>query len=255
MKNKRSQFLTKLALSGLGIGLLLYASSRTLEFVQSTMPADKQILGYLFLLATGIGALIWLSVFLNLAEGYKQRALAFAMGLLDLAGEGVLVYADTMRTSSENGLLEFSTSELRLFILASVGMIAINALAWYMFKLWDPVAERESVARDLVDEVTEATLKALNTPESKKAMIEELAPTLQDAIMSEVSMTIQSMASQYSSARVLDAKALPIDTPAKEPSWLDNLRERFASAPAPATYQATAPLVKEPNPTPGESTK
>lgn len=213
MQNKRSQFLSKLALSVLGIGLLTYAASRTLEFVQATMPADKQFLGYLFLLATGIGALIWLAVFLNVAEGAKQRALSFVMGLIDLAGEGVLVYADTMRTSSENGLLQFSQSELRLFILASVGMIALNALAWYMFKLWDPKAERESAARDLVDEVTEAALKQLNTPDAKKAMIAELAPGLQSAILSEVTMTIQNMANQHISSRVIDARSYSATAP------------------------------------------
>lgn len=223
MQNKRSQFLTKLALSALGIGLLVYAASRTLEFVQSTMPADKQYLGYLFLLATGIGALIWLATFLNIAEGFKQRALSFAMGLIDLGGEGVLVYADTMRTSSENGLLQFSQDELRLFVLASVGMIALNAFAWYMFKLWDPKAERESAARDLVDDVTEAALKQLNTPDSKKAMIAELAPALQQAILSEVTMTIQGMANQHLSSNVIDARAYSVTAPAPQLPKLENV--------------------------------
>lgn len=217
MQNKRNQFLTKLALSGLGLGLMAYAASRTLEFVQSTMPADKQFMGYLFLLATGIGALIWLAVFLNHAEGAKQRALSFAMGLIDLAGEGVLVYADTMRTSSANGLLTMSQSDMQTFILASVGAIVLNALAWYMFKLWDPTAERSSQARDLVDEVTEAAIKKLNSPEAKAQMIAELSPTLQGAIMAEVTAAIQQMASQHLSSNVIDARAYSLTTPATAP--------------------------------------
>lgn len=224
MQNKRNQFLTKLALSGLGLGLMAYAASRTLEFVQSTMPADKQYMGYLFLLATGIGSLIWLAVFLNHAEGFKQRGLSFAMGLIDLGAEGVLVYADTVRASSENGLLTLSQGEMETFILASVGAIVLNALAWYMFKLWDPTAERSSQARDLVDEVTEAAIKKLNSPESKAHMIAELAPTLQGAIMAEVTAAIQQMASQHMSSNVIEARAYSLTTPATAP--------RIAMAPA-----------------------
>ena len=67
--------------------LLVYAASRTLDFVQSTLAADKQILGYLYLLATGIGAVIWLYVYLTYAEGSKQRGIAFIMGIADLIGE------------------------------------------------------------------------------------------------------------------------------------------------------------------------
>lgn len=214
--NKRNKFLTKLALGGLGIGLLVFAASRTLEFVQATMPADKQYMGYLFLLATGIGALIWLAVFLNDADGFKQRALAFAMGLIDLGGEFVLVYADTMRTSSNNGLVKLAEGALQTFILASVAAIGLNALAWYLYKLWDPKAERESQARDLVDDVTEAAMKQLNTPEAKAQMIADYAPVLQAAVMSEVAMTVSQIAGQH--RRILDSKLLPVDDSLHVPS-------------------------------------
>lgn len=225
--NKRNKFLTKLALGGLGIGLLLFAASRTLEFVQATMPADKQYMGYLFLLATGIGALIWLAVFLNEADGFKQRALAFAMGLIDLGGEFVLVYADTIRTSSQNGLMHMAEGELQTFILASVGAIALNALAWYLFKLWDPKAERDSQARDLVDDVTEAAMKQMNTPEAKAQMIAEYAPVLQAAVMNEVAMTISQIAGQH--RRIVDSRLLPVDNSLHVPSNGYPLQEKAPS--------------------------
>jgi hypothetical protein len=84
-------------------------------------------------------------------------------------------------------------------------MIALNAFAWYMFKLWDPKAEQASAARDLVDDVQAAAMKHLSTPESKSAMIAELAPSLQAAILNEVRSQVWEMAAR--NAPVVDVYA------------------------------------------------
>src|SRR3990172_4134681 len=181
--NRRSKFLAQLAFYGLGAGLLLYAASRTLAFVQNTMSADRQILGYLYLLATGIGALVWLFVLLTYAEGAKQRGIAFAMGILDLCAELVLVYADTVRVSAENQLLQMTGSEMQTFVIASVAAVGLNIAAVYFFKLFDPTAEMASKARDLVDEVSDAAMKQLNTPAERQRMIGELSPTLRASVL------------------------------------------------------------------------
>lgn len=191
MKLPRStQFLVKLALSILGYGLLGYAASRTLDFVQATMPADKQWQGYLFLLATGLGALIWLHVYLGDAEGAKQRGLAFGLAVADLLMEFTLVYADTMRVSSENGLLTMTGDDLRLFILASVGAVGLNAVGWFFYKLFDPDKEQERKAADFADDIEEEAMKFLSTPEARKQMIEQHAPNIQAAIMARVTENV-----------------------------------------------------------------
>jgi hypothetical protein len=186
------------------IGLLLaYAASRTLHFVQNVM--DNATQGYLFLFATGIGALIWLYVYLTYAEGAKQRAIAFIMGLADLGGELALVYADTIYVGDKAGLVKMSTDEMHTFILVSVLMVGINILAGYLFKLWDLKAEQDQHAQDLVDHVTDETMKHLNTPEAKAQMVQELLPIYKSAIAARVQAEIFSRSSQHQG---LDAKSM-----------------------------------------------
>jgi hypothetical protein len=223
--SKRSKFIANLGLYGLAAGLLAYAASRTLDFVQNTMPADRAVWGYLFLLSTGGGALIWLMVYLSKAEGAKQRGLAFVMGIIDLAGELVMVYADTVRVSSEKGLLSMTQTELSTFITASVAIVGANIAAVYAFHLFDPKAERDSQARDLVDDVTEATMKALNTPEAKQEMIGQLSPVLRDAVISDVTQQVNAAAGMFgkrlSLADSLFDRALQRKTGKEKPGFFD----------------------------------
>lgn len=200
------RFLVKLALGALGYGLLAYAASRTLEFVQATMPPDKQWMGYLFLLATGIGALIWQFVYLQDAKGSKQRGLSFGLAVVDLLMEFVLVYADTMRESSANGLLTMSAEDLRLFILASVGAVGLNAIGWFFYKLWDPEKEQERQAADFADEIENEALKHLSTPEIRQQMIREHSPFIQSAIMGRVA---ENVSTRFTKAIPLQQSSIP----------------------------------------------
>jgi len=191
--NRRTKFIAQVLFYGLGAGLLLYAASRTLAFVQNTMPADRQYLGYLYLLATGIGAVIWLYVFLTYAEGAKQRGIAFGMGILDLLAELVLVYADTVRVSAEKQMIAMTQDEMSIFIIASVIAVGLNIAAVYFFKLFDPTAEAASKARDLVDEVNDAAMKQLNTPAERQKMINDLSPILRASVLAEVTEQVYQM--------------------------------------------------------------
>ena len=191
MKVSRStMFLVKLALGILGYGLLAYAASRTLEFVQATMPSDKQWMGYLYLLATGIGALIWLHVYLNDAKGAKQRGLSMGIAIIDLLAEFALVYADTMREASKQGMLTMTSEDLEIFILASVLAVALNAFAWFFYTLCNPEKEQERKAADLADEIEDEAMKILSTPAARKKMIQDHAPTIETAIMARVTESI-----------------------------------------------------------------
>lgn len=175
-------------------GLLFYAASRTLHFVQNVMANSTW--GYLFLLATGGGALIWLFVYLSFADGAKQRALAFVMGLVDLIGEMALVYADTIFVGDQAGLVKMSEDEMETFVIVSVAIVGVNIFAGYLFKLFDTTAEQEQQARDLVDHVTAETMKQLNTPNAKAQMVSELAPILAESIKAKVSHEIMMRTAQ-----------------------------------------------------------
>ena len=206
--SRKNQFLVNLFFEVLGLGLLFYAASRTLDFVQMTMPADKQFMGYLYLLSTGIGSLIWMAVYLKKARGAAQRGIAFGMGILDLLGEFVMVYADTQYVSSQSGKVVMSQEELGLFILASVGIMGINAIAYYSFKMADPDATADQKVQDLVDDAQEATYKQLNSPEARAEMIAKHMPALQAAIMAKVQDSVTDMVGRRTT-EVVSRKMVP----------------------------------------------
>lgn len=208
MSNK-NKFLASVGFYVLVGGLLFYAASRTLHFVQNVMA--ESIWGYLFLLSTGGGALIWLFVYLSLAQGAKQRAVSFAMGLLDLLGELALVYADTIFVGNQAGVVTMTQDEMKTFVIVSVAIVGLNIFAGYMFKLWDLKAEQDQQAQDLVDHVTSETIKQLNTPEAKQQMASELAPVLGASIKARVTAEVFERASAN---QAIDARAAgwPIGT-------------------------------------------
>jgi hypothetical protein len=148
------KFLALVAFFVIGGGLLVYAASRSLDFVQTTLPAKDQVLGYFALLATSGGMIGWLLVFLYRADGIIQRGTALLMVLIDFAGEAALFTMDTLYRSGENGLVaEMTQGEIRTVILAMSALIALNIFATIVFELgkMDVLKEiAEGAARDIV---------------------------------------------------------------------------------------------------------
>ena len=171
------KFVATVAFLVIGGGLLLYAASRSLDFVQTTLPANDQALGYFALLATSGGMIGWLLVFLYRADGIIQRGTALLIVLLDFLGEAALFTMDTLYRSGENGLVsQMTQSEIRMVILGMSALIAINIFATIVFELGriDVLKEiAEGAARDLV------MFKAL-------ARIEKDSETVADEMMEDI---------------------------------------------------------------------
>ncbi|MBK9604784.1 MAG: hypothetical protein IPO36_23580 [Anaerolineales bacterium] len=171
------KFVATVAFLVIGGGLLVYAASRSLDFVQTTLPANDQVLGYFALLATSGGMIGWLLVFLYRADGIIQRGTALLMVLLDFLGEAALFTMDTLYRSGENGLVsQMTQDEIRMVILAMSALIAINIFATIVFELGriDVLKEiAEGAARDFV------MFKAL-------ARIEKDSETVADEMMEDI---------------------------------------------------------------------
>ncbi len=148
------KFVAIVAFFVIGGGLLVYAASRSLDFVQSTLPTDNQVLGYFALLATSGGMIGWLLVFLYRADGIIQRGTALLITLIDFLGEAALFTMDTLYRSGENGLVsQMAQSEIRMVILGMSALIALNIFATLMFELGKMEVLKEiaeGAARDLV---------------------------------------------------------------------------------------------------------
>ncbi len=171
------KFVATVAFLVIGGGLLVYAASRSLDFVQTTLPANDQALGYFALLATSGGMIGWLLVFLYRADGIIQRGTALLMVLLDFLGEAALFTMDTLYRSGENGLVsQMTQDEVRIVILGMSALIAINIFSTIVFELGriDVLKEiAEGAARDLV------MFKAL-------ARIEKDSETVADEMMEDI---------------------------------------------------------------------
>jgi hypothetical protein len=148
------KFVALVAFLVIGGGLLMYAASRSLDFVQTTLPANNQAIGYFALLATSGGMIGWLLVFLYRADGIIQRGTALLMVLIDFIGEAALFTMDTLYRSGENGLVsQMTQSEIRMVILGMSALIALNIFATIVFELarMEVLKEiAEGAARDLV---------------------------------------------------------------------------------------------------------
>ncbi len=262
MSNK-NKVLAKLGLTVLIGGLFIFATTRTLHFVQTNMTAaDDQMSGYLFLLTTGAGAFIWLYVMLNLAEGAKQRAVAMLMAVIDLGGEIALAVADMFATAGQNGAIKkMAASEMEVFIYVAGGLVLLNIAAGFLFHFWDPETEAAEKARDIADNVSDAAFKMLNNPAMQQQMIAQLAPTLMRSVIGNVAQTISAQAGMHAGdgfggMQITMGDGETYDIPAaqkKQEGLLDGLASKFGferkrtpdAKPEVKEKPAPFPIVKE----------
>ncbi len=133
-----TKWIGKLLFVVMAIALITYAASRTLDFVNSTLGQDDQVIGYLALFATTGGALAWLAVFLWNSEGIAQKGIALVMIIIDVLGEITLFTIDTLLQSGANGLTAtLAPEEIRLTVLGMSALIGLNIIATFAFHIMD----------------------------------------------------------------------------------------------------------------------
>jgi len=133
-----TKWIGKLLFLIMAIALIAYAASRTLDFVNSTLGANDQIIGYLALFATTGGALAWLAVYLWNSKGIAQKGIALIMVCVDVLGEITLFTIDTLMQSGTNGVITTLTpEEIRLTILGMSFLIGANIIAIFAFHIMD----------------------------------------------------------------------------------------------------------------------
>lgn len=130
------RFFAQLAFYTISIGLLVYAASRSLHFIQASLDEDNQILGMFALLATSGGMIGWLTIFLFKADGIVQKGIALLMVLVDFLGEAALFTMDTLQQAGANGVVkELTQSEARTVLIGMSILIAFNILAGIAYHL------------------------------------------------------------------------------------------------------------------------
>ncbi len=161
----------------LGGALLVYSATRSLDFIELTLPEDRKILAYFGLAALDGGLIAWLLSYLYGSRGGWQRAISILMVCVDAVGAIAMFTLDTLYNTGKAGLtVAMSASEIKNAVLALSGIIALNIIATIAHHLTDPDKMREQAEEEAFSKVEEATLKQISKNADQLAA--QLAPTM-----------------------------------------------------------------------------
>jgi hypothetical protein len=161
----------------LGVLLLVYSATRSLDFISMTLPADKKIIAWFGLAALDGGLICWILSYLYGSKGGWQRAISILMIVVDLLGAVAMFTADTLYNMGANGITAALTAEeMQNYALALSGVIALNIAATVAHHLTDPDKLRAAAEEEAFAQVEDATLKQIT--KNAESLAAELAPTL-----------------------------------------------------------------------------
>ncbi len=215
----------------LGAVLLVYSAMRSLDFISLTLPPDRQILAYFGLAALDGGLIAWLLSYLYGSRGW-QRAIAFVMVIVDLAGAVAMFTLDTLYNTGKAGMTTALTpQELENAVLALSGIIALNIAAVVAHHMTDPDQLRAQAEEEAFSKVEDATLKQI--AKNADQLAAQLAPTLAADWMRQTQARYMAYVGTGKIPTLLDAKAqavtppaitAPIIAPQAQPKceWMDN---------------------------------
>lgn len=201
----------------LGLLLLVYSATRSLDFIMMTLPADRQILAYFGLAALDGGLICWLLAYMYGSSGGWQRAISMLMILIDLLGAVAMFTLDTLYNTGKTGLTAAMTpDQLQTAVLALSGVIAMNIASTVAHHLTDPEKLREQAEEEAFSQVEDATLKQISA--NAQQLAADLAPTLAaDWMINTRARYTAYLGSGRipSQAQIIDAKSQDVATPSQ----------------------------------------
>lgn len=166
-----------LLITVLGGALLVYSATRSLDFIELTLPEERKILAYFGLAALDGGLIAWLLSYLYGSRGGWQRAISILMVCIDALGAVAMFTLDTLYNTGKAGLTKAMTpEELTNAVLALSAIIALNIVATIAHHITDPDKLREQAEEEAFSKVEEATLKQIS--KNADSLAAQLAPTM-----------------------------------------------------------------------------
>jgi len=161
----------------LGGALLVYSATRSLDFIELTLPADRKILAYFGLAALDGGLVAWLLSYLNGSRGAWQRAISILMVIVDTLGAIAMFTMDTLYQTGKNGMTAAMTPEaMTNAVLALSGIIALNIIATIAHHITDPDKLRDQAEEEAFAKVEDATLKQIS--KNADSLAAQIAPIM-----------------------------------------------------------------------------
>ena len=120
-------FAAKIALA---VAMLLYLGLHSYNFFSFTFKGDQWIFAILGLFTTSIGFLLWLAIYLWVAEDGLQKAIAIVMMFIALFGEFAVAAFDMyMNISGNLAEMNWTAADLRNMSYIIAGLALVNGLA------------------------------------------------------------------------------------------------------------------------------
>lgn len=161
----------------LGGALLIYSATRSLDFIELTLPEDRKILAYFGLAALDGGLVAWLLSYLYGSRGGWQRAISILMVCVDAAGAVAMFTLDTLYNTGKAGMTKAMTpEEITSAVLGLSGIIALNIIATIAHHITDVDKLREQAEEEAFAKVEDATLKQISKNADQLAA--NLAPVM-----------------------------------------------------------------------------
>jgi len=179
MSNNRSpmQIISGIMLFVLGAALLGYTASRTLSFIELTLPADRVMLGYLALAAFDGGLIVWALLYMWNAASHVQRGIALGMIGVSIVGVCIGFIADTLVQSGRNGIAgKVDTATVQAALWVTVIIIALNIIASFAYHLTSPAHHERVQEQELRATIESAARKQVS--KNAEVLAEQLAPRM-----------------------------------------------------------------------------
>ncbi len=129
-QSKLGKVMSMIGLGLLTIGVMLFLGKHSLNFFISTFAGQDEIYAWLGLLLTSGGAVIWLYIFLNLADTPIRKAVTLIMMAVALIGEFATAGFDMYMTGA-GVVLAPEDIKMMSTVVAGLGLLAGGALVAY----------------------------------------------------------------------------------------------------------------------------
>jgi hypothetical protein len=130
------------------IALIVFTATRSVNLIQSTMPADSQMVAYAALAGLDGGMLAWLFWTTRSAKGGVQRTIGSLMIIVDLAGIAAAVLGDTMLIAGTDPEMVGMVS---IWVIPII--IIANIAATIVSHMFDPAQNLRDAQRSVSDEL------------------------------------------------------------------------------------------------------
>lgn len=176
----------------LGLALLIYSATRSLDFIQMTLPPEKQVLAWFGLAALDGGLLAWLACYLYGAKGGWQRAISLIMVVIDFVGSVAMFSADTLYRTGEAGMTAMMSAQTIQGIVIGLSLvIAANIASTVAFELTNPEALKRQADEEAQGEIEDLAREMV--AQNAKALAAQVAPQIAKTWQDETAARYQNM--------------------------------------------------------------